>query len=99
MKFLKFLLVNGRTPCLASTCAWCCEPIGEAYLREVPTRLPYCDQRCYFAHLQSLEDFHAAKADEAVMASPTIQALIPSADQAAAAAGVVQSSHEKNDAT
>jgi len=83
MTFLKFLLVNGRTPCLASTCAFCCEPIGEAYLREVPTRLPYCDHGCYFARLQSLEDFRAAKAGEAVMASPAIQALIPFADRAA----------------
>jgi hypothetical protein len=96
---MKFVLVNGRTPYLASTCAWCCEPIGEAYLRELPTRLPYCDHRCYFAHLQSLEDFRVAKAGEAVMASPANQALIPSADQATAAARIVRSSHEKSDAT
>jgi hypothetical protein len=59
---MKFVLVNGRTPSLVSTCTWCCDPIGETYLRELPTRLPYCDHRCYFAHLQSLEDFRVAKA-------------------------------------
>jgi hypothetical protein len=82
---MKFVLVNGRTPYLASTCAWCCEPIGEAYLRELPARLPFCDHRCYFAHLQCLEDFRAAKADEAI---------IP-ADQAAAVARMVKANRDE----
>lgn len=25
----------------------CCEPIGDSYLREIGTRLPYCDYQCY----------------------------------------------------
>jgi hypothetical protein len=45
---MKFVLVNGRTPRPQSFCALCCEPIGASYLRELATRLSYCDHRCYF---------------------------------------------------
>jgi hypothetical protein len=38
-----FVLVNDRTPTPQSFCALCCRPIGERYLREVATRLSYCD--------------------------------------------------------
>jgi hypothetical protein len=44
---MKFVLVNGRTPRPQSFCALCCEPIGETYLREIATRLSYCDHQCY----------------------------------------------------
>lgn len=44
------LLVNGRTPSPPSFCALCCEPIRENYLREVATRLCYCDYGCYRDH-------------------------------------------------
>jgi hypothetical protein len=44
---MKFILVNGRTPRPQSFCALCCEPIGESYLRDVGTRLSYCDDKCY----------------------------------------------------
>jgi hypothetical protein len=44
---MKFILVNGRTPRPQSFCALCCEPIGETYLREIATRLFYCDHQCY----------------------------------------------------
>jgi hypothetical protein len=47
---MKFVLVNGRTPRSQSFCALCWEPIGESYLREVATRLSYCDHRCYVGH-------------------------------------------------
>jgi hypothetical protein len=47
---MKFVLVNGRTPRPQSFCALCCEPIGATYLRELRTRLSYCDQRCYSGH-------------------------------------------------
>ena len=40
---MKFVLVNGRTP----RSALCCEAIGESYLRELTTRLSYCDHKCY----------------------------------------------------
>ena len=49
---MKFILVNGRTPRPHSFCALCCQPIGEGYLRELRTRLSYCDQRCYFGHCE-----------------------------------------------
>jgi hypothetical protein len=47
---MTFLLVNGRTPRPQSSCAWCSEPIGESYVRELATRLSYCDHRCYVGH-------------------------------------------------
>ena len=47
---MKFNVVNGRTPRPQSFCSLCCEAIGESYLREIATRLSYCDQRCYLNH-------------------------------------------------
>ena len=47
---MKFILVNGRTPCRQSSCAHCAKPIGASYLREIATRLPYCDADCYADH-------------------------------------------------
>jgi hypothetical protein len=47
---MKFILVNGRTPCPQSFCTLCCEPIGETYLREIATQLSYCDHQCYRGH-------------------------------------------------
>jgi hypothetical protein len=44
---IKFVLVNGRTPRPQSFCALCCEAIGESCLRELTTRLSYCDHQCY----------------------------------------------------
>jgi hypothetical protein len=47
---MEFVLVNGRTPRSRSCCALCCEPIGESYLREIGTRLSYCNHECYVDH-------------------------------------------------
>ena len=44
---MKFVLVNHRQPRQWSFCATCCEPIQESYLRDIITRLTYCDCRCY----------------------------------------------------
>ena len=44
---MRFVVVNGRTPRQQSFCAMCCEPIEEGYLREIATRLSYCDRNCY----------------------------------------------------
>jgi hypothetical protein len=49
---MRFILVNGRTPCRQSACALCCKPIGANYLREIATRLPYCDSDCYADHCE-----------------------------------------------
>ena len=51
---MRYVLVNGRTPCRRSYCVQCCEPIGAAYLREIGTRLPYCNHDCYAAHCDSV---------------------------------------------
>ena len=49
---MKFVLVNGRKPRMQSHCAFCCEPLGEGYVRELTRRrLSYCDHKCYCDHL------------------------------------------------
>jgi len=47
---MKFVLVNGRTPRMLSVCMLCCESIGDSYLRDIVTQLPYCDHKCYVDH-------------------------------------------------
>jgi hypothetical protein len=47
---MKFVLVNGRGPRRESFCALCCGPIGQGYLRELTTRLSYCNYNCYLGH-------------------------------------------------
>jgi hypothetical protein len=47
---MRFILVNGRRPCRQPSCALCAKPIGTSYLREIATRLPYCDADCYADH-------------------------------------------------
>jgi hypothetical protein len=47
---MKFVVVNGRTPRQQTFCELCREPIGKSYLRELTTRLFYCDHRCYVDH-------------------------------------------------
>jgi len=47
---MRFVLVNGRTPCPQTFCLLCCEPIGAGYLREIETGLPFCDDNCYRAY-------------------------------------------------
>jgi len=44
---MRFILVNGRTPCPRSVCVMCEKPISEGYLREIGTQLTYCDRDCY----------------------------------------------------
>lgn len=50
---MKFVLVNGRTPCKQLSCVLCSEPIGSGYLREIGTGLCYCDHDCYADHCRS----------------------------------------------
>ncbi|MBH5398085.1 hypothetical protein HZZ13_09810 [Bradyrhizobium sp. CNPSo 4010] len=49
-----FVLVNGRTPFGRTWCMQCCEPISGSYLREIATRLPYCDHQCYTLFCETL---------------------------------------------
>jgi hypothetical protein len=61
---MKFVLVNDGTPCKPTSCVLCGESIGTHYLREIGTRLFYCDQDCYTGHCESaalaLADFAKA---------------------------------------
>ena len=47
---MKLILVNGRTPIRTTFCLQCCEKINRNYVREIGTRLPYCDYQCYARH-------------------------------------------------
>ena len=47
---MRFVLVNGRTPRPKSCCVMCNHAIAASYLREIGTRLPYCDHKCYADH-------------------------------------------------
>jgi hypothetical protein len=49
-RHMRFILVNGRTPRAQLTCVLCCKPMGASYLREIETRLSYCDDKCYAEH-------------------------------------------------
>lgn len=48
---MRFILVNGSPAGDQAHCALCCEKIGDTYLREMQTRLLYCDSRCYRGHV------------------------------------------------
>jgi hypothetical protein len=50
---MRFILVNGRTPCPRCFCALCRKPIEARYLREIETQLSYCDDKCYAEHCES----------------------------------------------
>jgi hypothetical protein len=67
---MKFVLVNHRTPRPQSFCALCCEPIGRTYLREIATRLTYCDHKCYLDHGKLASQRHS-KSPEGVVTSST----------------------------
>ena len=69
---MKFVLVNGRTPRPQSFCALCCEPIGESYVRELSTRLSYCDHKCYLGD-GKVAVRALAEASEGVMTPPTLR--------------------------
>jgi len=66
---MKFLLVNGRTPRPQSVCALCSEPIGKTYLREIATRLAYCDHRCYLGHRKFIAPRNSKSREGVVMPS------------------------------
>jgi hypothetical protein len=53
---MKFILANGRAPRPRASCTFCCEPIGEGYLRELTTLLSYCNHHCYFGHWEVIPE-------------------------------------------
>lgn len=46
---MKFVLVNDKASHLPSTCTHCHMSIGTRYLRDLSSRLSYCDYACYLA--------------------------------------------------
>jgi hypothetical protein len=46
----RFVLVNDRMPRVDANCALCCAKIDTGYVRELHTRLVYCDQVCFAGH-------------------------------------------------
>lgn len=44
---MKFVLVNERTLPGGSKCVHCGKAITVGYLRDLSSRLPYCDQACF----------------------------------------------------
>ena len=46
---------RGRPVRMQSFGAWCCEPIGENYLRELATHLSYCDHDYYVGHCKKAD--------------------------------------------
>jgi hypothetical protein len=67
---MKFILVNGRTPCRNSACALCAESIGNSYLREMGTQLYYCDQVCYADHCKRVMDLSNHTRESLVALAP-----------------------------
>jgi hypothetical protein len=63
---MNFVLVNGRTPCRHSACAFCGESISNSYLRELGTQLYYCDHGCYADHCNRAMDFQTRTALDAL---------------------------------
>jgi hypothetical protein len=59
---MRFILVNGRSPCSRSFCAKCKQPIVENYLREGGTSLIYCEVNCYTDHCKSAAQIVARQA-------------------------------------
>jgi hypothetical protein len=44
---MRFVLVNDRAPHPQSTCEQCGRPLVAGYIRELSSRLLYCDHTCY----------------------------------------------------
>jgi len=44
---MRFIFVNGRTPRAEAVCACCSRRIEDSYVRELTSRLPFCDADCY----------------------------------------------------
>ena len=47
---LRFVLVNERVPRTDANCALCCAKIERTYVRELQTRLVYCNAKCFSGH-------------------------------------------------
>jgi hypothetical protein len=47
LKAVQFVVVNNRIPCSDQRCALCGSLIEKGYVRDLETRLPYCDTQCF----------------------------------------------------
>jgi hypothetical protein len=47
---IRFVLVNDRVPRSDTNCALCCKKIETGYVRELQTRLVYCNPQCFSGH-------------------------------------------------
>jgi hypothetical protein len=50
---MRCVVVNGAKLKANATCAHCGSKIGNGYIRELDTRLIYCDYRCYSIALEA----------------------------------------------
>jgi hypothetical protein len=49
---MKYMIINDRTPNGPTFCALCCTAITRSYVREISTRLSYCNTQCYDGHVK-----------------------------------------------
>jgi len=47
---MRFILVNGRIPRMATYCVLCGAKIEGNYVRDISTRFCYCDGVCFAGH-------------------------------------------------
>jgi hypothetical protein len=47
---IRFVLVNDRVPRSDANCALCCKKIEPGYIRELRSRLIYCNPQCFCGH-------------------------------------------------
>lgn len=50
---MRCVLVNGARLKAPTLCAHCSNMIGQSYVREIGSRLIYCDFRCYSVAIQT----------------------------------------------
>lgn len=49
---MRCVLVNGASLKAPTLCAHCSNKVGASYVREIGTRIVYCDFRCYSAAIE-----------------------------------------------
>ncbi len=73
---MKFVLVNHRIPNGDRLCNRCYRPLGQGYLRDVRTRIEYCDYNCYRCrHFVGMAFPHFPMSSDS--SSPDTKDLIP----------------------
>jgi hypothetical protein len=50
---MRCVIVNGAKLKAQARCAYCSRPIGNGYIREIGSRLIYCDFHCYSVALEN----------------------------------------------